>query len=209
MTADPKETVRRGYDAASRHYRADDAGDGQYGPWLARLSEVLPERGRVLDLGCGCGIPVSRALAATGHDVTGVDLSDVQIARARELVPAATFHRADATALRFPADSFDAVVCLYVLIHLPLPEQPALLNRIAGWLRPGGRLLATTGHRATTGAESDWLGSGATMWWSQADAETYDSWLGEAGLLVEDRDFVPEGDGGHALFWARRASAPS
>ena len=61
----------------------------------------------VLDLGCGCGVPVARDLVAAGHRVTGVDISDVQIQRARHLVPAATFRRADATTLHLPPESFE------------------------------------------------------------------------------------------------------
>jgi 2-polyprenyl-3-methyl-5-hydroxy-6-metoxy-1,4-benzoquinol methylase len=158
----------------------------------------------VLDLGCGNGIPVARHLAAAGHKVTGVDLSGVQLRRARRLVPAATFLQADIAALTLPAASFDAVVCLYTLIHLPLEEQPQLLGRIAGWLRPGGWLLVITGHRAWTGTEDGWLGGTVPMWWSHADAATYRAWLEAAGLRVTAEEFVPEGDGGHALFWARR-----
>jgi SAM-dependent methyltransferase len=144
---DPKQLVRRGYDALSYRYRADDAEDGNYGPWLAVLGARIPDGAAVLDLGCGNGIPVARHLAAAGHSVTGVDSSQVQIRRARRLVPAASFLRADITKLTLPAATFDAVVCLYTLIHLPLEEQPPLLGRIAGWLRSGGWLLATTGHR--------------------------------------------------------------
>jgi hypothetical protein len=42
------------------------------------------------------------------------------------------------------------------------------------------------------------------MWWSHADAATYRSWIEAAGLAVAEQAFVPEGDGGHALFWARK-----
>jgi hypothetical protein len=42
------------------------------------------------------------------------------------------------------------------------------------------------------------------MWWSHADAATNRAWMTQAGLTVEREEFVPEGDGGHALFWARR-----
>lgn len=203
--ADRKALVRGGYDALSVRYRADDAEAGQYGPWLTRLLDRLPERGRVLDLGCGCGVPVARELSAAGHEVTGVDISDVQIARARRLVPVATFLRADAAEAMFPAGSFDAVVCTFVLIHLPLEEQPALIARMASWLRAGGWLLATVGHGSWTGVQDGWLGGDAPMWWSHADAATYRSWIEEAGLSVAAEEFVPEeGNGGHALFWARR-----
>jgi 2-polyprenyl-3-methyl-5-hydroxy-6-metoxy-1,4-benzoquinol methylase len=201
---DPKDLVRRGYDAASHRYREDDAGDGQYGPWIAALRGRLPAGGAVLDLGCGCGVPVARSLTAEGHGVTGVDLSEVQIRRARELVPEGSFICADAVTVDLPVASFDAVVCLYALIHIPLAEQPSLLARITRWLRPGGWLLATTGHRTWTGTEPDWLGSGAAMWWSHADTATYRSWISRAGLTVVDEGFVPEGTSGHTLFWARR-----
>ena len=205
MTSDDeRELVRRGYDALSYHYRSDDSGEGRYGPWLATLQPRLPVGGSVLDLGCGCGVPVARSLVAAGYQVTGVDISDVQIERARRLVPAGTFIRADATEVSFPAASFDAVVSLYALIHMPLDAQPGLLRRAAGWLHPGGWLLTVTGQHTWTGTEDNWLGGPATMWWSHADAATYGAWLADAGLEVTEQDHVPEGDGGHALFWARR-----
>jgi SAM-dependent methyltransferase len=75
---------------------------------------------------------------------------------------------------------------------------------IARWLRPGGWFLCTTGHTAWTGGEDNWLDGGAAMWWSHADARTYRTWLTDAGFTVEQEQFVPEGTGGHALFWAQR-----
>lgn len=196
--------VRTGYDELSTRYRADDAEAGQYAPWLQRLGSLVPASARVLDAGCGCGVPVARDLTAAGHRVTGVDVSEVQIERARRLVPGASFVRADLAALDFAPESFEAVVALYSIIHVPLDDQPALLASFARWLVPGGVLLMTAGARAWTGTEPGWLGGTATMWWSHADAATYRSWLGAAGLHVSEETFVPEGDSGHSLFWASR-----
>ena len=72
------------------------------------------------------------------------------------------------------------------------------------WLRPGGALLATVGARAWSGREDDWLGSGAPMWWSHADAASYRRWLAAAGFAIEEDEFVPEGDSGHQLLIASR-----
>jgi hypothetical protein len=83
--------------------------------------------------------------------------------------------------------------------HIPLAEQPPLLRRIAEWLRPGDWFVAITWSGAWTGAKENWLGSGAPMWWSRADAATNREWIAQAGPTVEQEDFVPEGDGGHAL----------
>lgn len=213
--ANPKELVRYGYDQLAARYDEAFGSPTKYGPWLAALLDKLavasrghagqpPGHARVLDLGCGGGVPVARVLAAAGHHVTGVDISETQVQRARAHVPSADFLRADATELDFPAASFDAVVTLYALIHMPLDEQPALLRRIADWLRPGGHLLATTGTTAHTGTDPNWLGSGTPMWWSHTDAATYRNWLSEAGLTVDQEEFVPEGNHGHTLFTAHR-----
>lgn len=204
MDANPADLVRSGYNALSRHYRGDDDTPHEYDRWLADLRDRLPERGQILDIGCGCGIPVARHLTAAGHQVTGIDISDIQVERARRLVPGATFIRADATEMNFPPGSFDAVICLYALIHMPLDRQPRLLHDIALWLRPGGWLLATTGQHAWTGTQDNWLGGPATMWWSHVGAATYRAWLHQTGLEIIDQQFVPEGYSGHALFWARQ-----
>jgi 2-polyprenyl-3-methyl-5-hydroxy-6-metoxy-1,4-benzoquinol methylase len=203
---DESDLVRRGYNALSYHYRRADAAEGTYAPWIADLKTRLPAAGAVLDLGCGCGVPVAQSLAAAGYHVTGVDISEVQIDRARRPVPAGTFLRADATQVEFAPGSFDAVVCLYALIHMPLAAQPVLLRRAASWLRPAGWLLAVAGHSAWTGTEDNWLDGHTPMWWSHADAGTYRTWLEQAGLEITAEAFVPEEDGGHALFWARRPS---
>jgi SAM-dependent methyltransferase len=201
---DMSEVVRRGYDALSVRYRADDAAAGDYAPWIAELLATLEPSSRVLDLGCGCGVPVARDLAAAGHRVTGVDVSDVQVQRARQLVPDATFIRADATTMQLPPESFEAAVALYSVIHMPLTAQPAFLRAVAGWLVVDGLFLLTAGWNAWTGSEAGWLGGDATMSWSQADVATYRRWLGEAGFEVVREEFVLEGTSGHSLFWARR-----
>ncbi|NEA34872.1 class I SAM-dependent methyltransferase [Streptomyces sp. SID13031] len=199
-----KELVRRGYDALSTQY--DEAFDGEtkYGPWLAELLDRLLVPSRVLDLGCGSGVPVALTLAEAGHQVTGVDLSEVQVKRARKRVPAATFLQEDAAKVDFPPGGFDAVVCLYALIHIPLDEQQTLLRRIGEWVRPGGLFVATVGSGAWTGSEENWLGGEVPMWWSQADASTTRGWIEEAGFVVEREEFVPEENSGHMLLWTAR-----
>lgn len=202
--SDPKDLVRSGYDAVSHLYRGDAESHEPYSSWIAALEGLISRGAAVLDLGCGCGVPVARSLAQHGYCVTGVDFSAVQIQRARALTPTATFVQADASDVAFPARSFDAIVCLYTLIHIPLEEQRQLLHRMAAWLRQGGWLLAITGHTAWTGTEQDWLGGSAPMWWSHTDADTYRSWIADARLDITSEAFVAEGSGGHQLFWARR-----
>lgn len=93
---DPKEIVTTGYNKVSYAYREAhyDIANSQYKEWLAQLTSKLNKGDRVLDLGCGCGVPVACILA--GHfAVTGVDISPVQIERARGLGLNAEFVCAD------------------------------------------------------------------------------------------------------------------
>jgi SAM-dependent methyltransferase len=201
---DPKDIVRSGYDAVSMAHRPDDAPDDDYGIWLGDLAARLPDGGDVLDLGCGCGIPAARWLSRRGFQVLGVDLSPVQVRRARQLVPTATFVCQDMTRFDAPRASLDAVVCLYAIIHVPVDEQAALIDSMHRWLRPGGWLLITVGNEAWTGTENNWGDvPDALMYWSHESTATYLRWMQSDGFRIEWSRFVPEDDGGHVLVLAQ------
>jgi SAM-dependent methyltransferase len=203
-----RELVRRGYDAISLAYRSDEgepdpasgADVSRYAGWVAELAGLLPAGARVLDLGCGAGLPATRELTEHGLRVLGVDFSSVQLRRARRLVPAASLVQADMTALRLRPASLGAVVSFYALIHVPLADQQALFPRIRGWLRPGGWFLAIVGAQRWTGTEP-YLG--ADMFWEHADTDSYLRWLRAAGLAPVWHRFIPEGTSGHSLVLAQ------
>lgn len=94
---------------------------------------------RVLDVGCGNGA-LSRAAAACGAIVTGVDISAPMLARARAGADAAgldiEFLEADAQVHPF-APEFDAVISRYGVMFFAEPE--AAFANLGAALRPGGR----------------------------------------------------------------------
>ena len=99
----------------------------------------------VLDLGCGWGsLSLWIAERYPGCRVTGVSNSAPQrehiVARAHERgLTNVEIMTADANVLELPAGSFDRVLSIEMLEHVRNHE--ALLARVAGWLRPGGRLF--------------------------------------------------------------------
>lgn len=145
-------------------------------------------------------MPAARDLVSRGYQVTGVDISRVQITRARDLVPGATFVQADMAIWDAAPASFDAAISLYALIHVPLEDQHSLIPRLRRWLVDGGYLLAIVGAQRWTGTES-YLG--ADMFWDHADTDTYLDWFTAAGLLPQWHRHIPEGDSGHTLLMAR------
>lgn len=191
---DPKEVVAAGYDACGARYTAARSSGSV--ALIQRLLGSLPARPRVLDVGCGAGIPVA-ALLARHADVTGVDLSEGQVREARRRVPAARFVTGDVLEQDFEPASFDAIVALYVLFHLPREEHAALLRLFRRWLRPEGTLLATLTDVAHPGyTRPDFFG--VPMYWSHFDAPWYLAGLRELGFSVVDSGALGHGYGGDA-----------
>ena len=207
---DPKRLVAAGYDVIAPAYLEWSA--LRPSPvrlhYLQRAVDLIPPGADVLELGCGAGIPMTRALAAERR-VTGVDISAAQIDLARRNVPAATFLQTDMTALDFPPASFDAVVAFYSLTHVPRDEQPDLLRRIRGWLRPGGIFLGSMGaDESPDEIEDDWLG--VPMFFSHFGARRNRRLVEDAGLVVEEARIRVEPEDRHdARFLWIVARAPA
>jgi SAM-dependent methyltransferase len=89
----------------------------------------------LLDVACGPGI-ITAALKGSGVTVVGADLSTEMLRVARQLNPDARFEQADAEALPFPDESFDAVSCNFGMLHFGDP--PSAIGEAARVLRRGG-----------------------------------------------------------------------
>ena len=102
--------------------------------------------GHALDIGTGPGlIPIMLAARVPGLRLTGVDLSEPMLQKARNaakesgLADRLDFRLGDAKSLPFSEQSFDLVLCNSLLHHLPDPL--ALLNEISRVTKPGGAIL--------------------------------------------------------------------
>lgn len=129
------------YDAIGERYdEVFPTKEGQLAA-AAWLAENLPARSRVLDVGCGTGLPTARQLVEAGHQVVGIDLSRVMVKLARENVPQGEFHRLDLADLdRRKLGPFDGVVAYFSLLNLPRQEIPHALRTLHAQLREGGLL---------------------------------------------------------------------
>ncbi|GAA3165827.1 class I SAM-dependent methyltransferase [Planomonospora alba] len=125
------------YDEAFPHKE----GQEQAVTWL--LQRLRPGA-RVLDAGCGTGLPSARRLADAGMAVTGVDISPVMLDLARRNVPEARFLEMDLLDLGEETGGlggpFDAAVAFFCLLMLPRRDIGPALRRLHGLLVPGGLL---------------------------------------------------------------------
>ena len=176
---DYKALVRRGYELCSEKYTA--ARRLEPSESLGVLTGRLGEGARVLDLGCGGGVPIAKSLSER-FEVTGVDFSSEQISRARKNVPTATFQCCDVLDY-MPEHLFDAVTVFYVLFHLTRADQLELIRRLNTWVKPGGLVLATvTESDQAPYTEDDFFR--VTMYWTNFSRSKYEAVFQDAGFRV-------------------------
>jgi ubiquinone/menaquinone biosynthesis C-methylase UbiE len=179
---DFKKTVKEGYNTIADRYLAERTRDSQDVQLLNEFMERLPARAKVLDAGCGAGIPISHMLSER-FDVTGVDFSEAQIELARKNVPKAQFLCEDMTKLAFPDHSFDGITSYYAIIHIPREEHQSLLTNFYRMLKPGGfALLCLGAEHLIDDVDENFLGT--RMYWSHYDTDTYLNMLTKCGFSI-------------------------
>jgi len=119
----------------------------------ADLLALLPavDGRRVLDLGCGAGQLAHHLATAGAAEVVGVDVSErmLALARADWAHPRVTYVHASIEDAAFPRERFDLVVSSLALHYVE--DYAGAVQRIAGWLAPGGVFVSSTEHPIYTG----------------------------------------------------------
>jgi 2-polyprenyl-3-methyl-5-hydroxy-6-metoxy-1,4-benzoquinol methylase len=188
-------TVEESYDKMGETYhnfRDNEKFTGE----LSRFAELLPHSGKVLDAGCGVGKPVSQFLVERGFKVTGVDISQRMVDLAKENVPGGSFHRKNILSLDFSDNSFDGIICVYTLWHIPRANHSSIIENFHRMLKDNGILVLNTGVHESEGISQFF---GEPMLWSTNNPEKTLSFVKESGF-----DVVFEGVlklGGERQYW--------
>jgi len=182
-------------------YAALESADAPW-PRLRRVRAFaadLPRGSRILDIGCGNGLPATRELALS-HEVTGVDISEQQIVRAASNVPAAAFICGDVRDVDLPVGAFDAIVALYPIDNIAREDYPLLFRRLGELLRPNGRLLLSAEPGEDPWQRYTWLG--VPMFINTVPTEELVRLLQESGLSVASTELESQLEGGRPIEYA-------
>jgi cyclopropane fatty-acyl-phospholipid synthase-like methyltransferase len=118
----------------------------------------------VLEIGCGGGLPVTRALVDAGLRIWAVDSSPTLLSEFKSRFPEVPVDCACALESTYFGRKFEAVIAIGLLFLLNEEEQSALVHRVSDLIVPGGRFLFTapveigTWADMTTGHECHSLG---------------------------------------------------
>jgi ubiquinone/menaquinone biosynthesis C-methylase UbiE len=160
--------VKAGYNEIAPRYLAERPRKSEDVDLLKELVRGLSKGSKVLDAGCGPGVPVTRYLARFFR-VTGVDISEQQIKLARNLVPTAKFICDDIETLTFPDESFDGICSYYAIFHVPRSSHKKILKNFYRMLKPGGLALLCMGAGELPNSVEEYHGT--KMYWSHYGSE--------------------------------------
>ncbi|TFG09114.1 MAG: class I SAM-dependent methyltransferase [Promethearchaeota archaeon] len=163
---------------------------------LERLIELLPKNAHVLDVGSGSGIPAAKYLTNAGLNVTGIDISDTMIEMARKNVPQAKFINMDMNDIDFPDNTFDGIISVFALFHVPKNNHFSIFKRFHSLLKPNGILLINTGISESEGISNFF---GVPMFWSNYEPEKTLNYVKEAGFSIIFEGILQRG--GELQYW--------
>lgn len=182
----PREPVEGGDYASRGPYHRDLDPAWSFAPLYKRKLELadsfverLSPTSRLLDVGCGEGVLVER-YRARGRAVTGVDAH----------YTSEHVHRGSLLELPFEDGTFEAALCLDVLEHLALLDQPRAVREIYRVLTPSGRLLLSVPNLAHLHSRLRFLLGGRLTRTSALERHPGDRPVAEYVSLLEEHGFA-------------------
>ena len=179
--------------------------------YIERILEGLPPGAKVLDLGCGTGIPIAKHVVQRGFRVTGVDQSKAMLEIARREVPEAELIHGDMIDVPF-GDEFKAAVAWDSVFHVERKHHAAIYHKLAKSLEVGGRLLLSVGgsdasDSSLNDSDSEGFTSemyGRTFFYSGYEPEVARRLLEAEGFEIELWEVDDPSSRGHIAVIARR-----
>lgn len=154
-----------GYEAISRKFIAQRKKSVIGAQAVRTWAHSLTPGAKILDLGCGNGIPITEALVKDGYTLYGIDSSPTMISSYREHFPDLTVACEPVETSDYFNQKFDGVVAWGLMFLLSESVQSELIHSVSNILNPGGQFLFTSPEEVCNwtdvlaGVESQSLGA--------------------------------------------------
>jgi len=133
----------REYDLIADWYANESRGRAVGVAEALAVAAMLPANSRILDVGCGNGVPITAALINSGHRVFGLDSSAGMLAHFRVNLPNTPVSCGDVRRCPFANGTFDAAISWGMMFHLRPSDQAEAFESVSRVLKPGAPFLFT------------------------------------------------------------------
>lgn len=134
------------YDKVAREYAERFSGEHEKKPkdqeMLHRFAQEIGRRRPAWDFGCGPG-QTTQYLTNLGIEISGLDLSERMLERARTIHPEIHFQKGNILELEFGNNSIAGAVALYAIVHFSEEQVSRVFHEVFRVLQPGGIFLLT------------------------------------------------------------------
>ena len=190
----------REYDLIAERY-ASERVDQTGVPEATALASSIQRGSLVLDVGCGNGIPITRALMSEGQQVIGLDSSSAMLAHFQQNCPEAFAVRGVIESCTFADGVFDAAVAWGVMFHLNPEDAIRAIANVSRTLKRGAPFLFTSGDvDAFDGKEGTM--NGVTFRYFSYSAQSYRRILGDHRFTLVD---VHADSGNNTYYLAKKS----
>ena len=190
----------REYDLIAEWY-ASERVDQTGVPEATTLASSIPLGSLVLDVGCGNGIPITRALLSAGHRVVGLDSSGEMLAHFRRNCSESFAVRGTVQSCPFADCAFDAAVAWGVMFHLDPQDAVRAIASVSRIVKRGAPFLFTSGDVDDSGATEGKM-NGVTFRYFSYSVNGYRRILDDHGFTLVD---VHEDSGHNTYYLAKKA----
>ena len=154
---------------------------------VEQWARTLPTGSEVLELGCGAGYPITRALQSTELKLWAIDSSTSLVKEFKQRFPTIPVRCEKVQNSDFFKRTYQAAIAIGLLFLLPENEQLVLIERVAKVLVPSGRFLFTAPIEI-----GEWNDLNTGIVCHSLGRERYESSLNSAGFRIA-RTFVDKG----------------
>jgi SAM-dependent methyltransferase len=173
-------------------------------PEATTLASSIPRGSFVLDVGCGNGVPITRALLSEGHRVIGLDSSSAMLAYFKQNCTEAFGVRGTVQSCPFADEVFDAAIAWGVMFHLNPEDAIRAIANVSRILKRGAPFLFTSGDVDGFDAKEAKM-NGVRFRYFSYSVHNYQRILGDHDFKLVD---VHADSGNNTYYLAKKAKRP-
>ncbi len=139
------EKVKNCYDLTAEEYTKNFYDELSHKPLdrllLKRFADENKFKGKIADLGCGCGHTTAFLRDSGVENIVGIDLSQEMIKQASKMNETIKFEVGNILELNFADEKFGAILAFYAIVHFTLDEVEKAFAEIHRVLKSSGQFL--------------------------------------------------------------------